>query len=299
MDHVLVIIVTYNGLKWMKKCLDSVRQSSIPLDTIIIDNGSTDGTQDFIKEEYPEMKFIQSDKNLGFGKANNIGMQYALDNDYDYIYLLNQDAWIFPDTIQILIDCHKRNPQYGILSPFQMEANLKHLDFNFNTHVCSHCKDFVDDAYLNRLQDIYSVPMVMAAHWLISKECLHKVGGFSPTFPHYGEDNNYADRALYHELLVGIVPKARAVHDRENRRITNKQKTYMNYIYDLIMMSNIYDFQSHSLIRSLYRNFKNLLFHHDISYIRHFIKLLNDYRYICHNKKASKIPHAFLNNIKQ
>ena len=160
-------------------------------------------------------------------------------------------------------------------------------------------KDFVDDAYLNRLQDIYSVPMVMAAHWLISKECLHKVGGFSPTFPHYGEDNNYADRALYHELLVGIVPKARAVHDRENRRITNKQKTYMNYIYDLIMMSNIYDFQSHSLIRSLYRNFKNLLFHHDISYIRHFIKLLNDYRYICHNKKASKIPHAFLNNIKQ
>ena len=59
MNQVLVIIVTYNGLKWMKKCLDSIRQSSIPLDTIIIDNGSTDGTQDFIKKEYPEMKFVQ------------------------------------------------------------------------------------------------------------------------------------------------------------------------------------------------------------------------------------------------
>lgn len=294
MDHVLVIIVTYNGLKWMKKCLDSVRQSSIPLDTIIIDNGSTDGTQDFIKEEYPEMKFIQSDKNLGFGKANNIGMQYALDNDYDYIYLLNQDAWIFPDTIQILIDCHKRNPQYGILSPFQMEANLKHLDFNFNTHVCSHCKDFVDDAYLNRLQDIYSVPMVMAAHWLISKECLHKVGGFSPTFPHYGEDNNYADRAQYHNLLVGIVPKAKAVHDRENRKITNSQEIYRNYIGSLIIISNIYCIYPHILVRICHQFFKSFFTFHKISCVKYLINIFISYKKIQQNKMESKKVCAFL-----
>ena len=298
MDHVLVIIVTYNGLKWMKKCLDSVRQSSIPLDTIIIDNGSTDGTQDFIKEKFPEMKFIQSDKNLGFGKANNIGMQYALDNDYDYIYLLNQDAWIFPDTIQILIDCHKRNPQYGILSPFQIEANMRHMDFNFNTYICSRCKDFVDDVYLNTLQEIYSVPMVMAAHWLISKKCLQIVGGFSPSFPHYGEDDNYIQRALFHNFKTGIVPAAKSIHDREYRKRTKNQYIYLDYIRNIIIASDIYNSYSHVFIMTLFRALKSIIVYRDILCIKYYINFLKSYRCLCKNRNDSKNHHAFLDSSK-
>ena len=222
-------------------------------------------------------------------------MQYALDHDYAYIYLLNQDAWIFPDTIQILIDCHKRNPQYGILSPFQMEANMQHLDSNFNVHICSQCKDFIDDAYLNALQDVYSVPMAMAAHWLISKECLYKVGVFSPTFPHYGEDNNYANRILYHKFLMGIVPKAKAIHDRENRVKTKAQKAYLDYIGNLIIVSDIYNPYSFIFTRTIFRCMKTIFNYRNITCIKYSIKFLLQYNHLKYNKEVTKGLHAFLN----
>ena len=127
----LVVIVTYNAMQWAERCFDSLRKSTIVPDVFVVDNGSTDGTQTYIHEHYPEVIFQQSKENLGFGKANNIGLQYALDNEYDYVYLLNQDAWVMPDTFEKLIIVHKEHPEYGILSPFQMEANMEHIDKNF------------------------------------------------------------------------------------------------------------------------------------------------------------------------
>jgi GT2 family glycosyltransferase len=103
----------------------------------IVDNGSSDGTQDYIRENYPKAILTISKKNLGFGRANNLGLQYAIDHGYDYVYLLNQDAWIFPNTVKCLIDINKKDPTYGVLSPFQLQANMHHLDFNFNRGVCS------------------------------------------------------------------------------------------------------------------------------------------------------------------
>ena len=78
---VLVIVVTYNGFYWIKRCLDSLKESILQVDCITIDNGSTDGTQRFILENYSFVKFIQNKENNGFGSANNIGLEYALKTD--------------------------------------------------------------------------------------------------------------------------------------------------------------------------------------------------------------------------
>ena len=74
----LTIIVTYNGIRWIDRCIDSVIGSSVHSDIIVIDNGSTDGTQERIRERWNEVLLIQSDENLGFGRANNIGFDHAL-----------------------------------------------------------------------------------------------------------------------------------------------------------------------------------------------------------------------------
>ena len=94
------------------------------------------------------------------------------------------------------------------------------------------------DAILNKLKVLYPTEFVMAAHWLISKECLKKVGGFSPTFPHYGEDNNYIQRILYHGFKIGIVTNTRCVHDREARKHSKKYSEYRSYIKELIKLSD-------------------------------------------------------------
>lgn len=231
--NLLVIIVAYNSMKWVEKCYGSLRTSSTPCDIITIDNGSTDGTQEFIKTHFPEVQLIENKQNLGFGRANNIGLQKVLDEGYDYAYLLNQDAWILPDTFKKLIEISKKHPEYGILSPMQLKADLQHLDGKFATHVIgeSHKKPplFIDDCYFGRQEDVYEVSFVMAAHWLITKKCIESTGGFSPTFFMYGEDDNYLNRTNYWNLKIGIVPSSKAVHDRGDANWSEEKDIFIKY----------------------------------------------------------------------
>lgn len=227
-------------MQWAERCFSSLKNSTVRPDVFVVDNGSTDGTQAFIKEHYPEVIFHQSEENLGFGKANNWGLQYALDQNYDYVYLLNQDAWVMDDTFERLIDISKKYPEYGILSPFQMNADMKHIDRNFVANVLAWQSNFeiLCDIYNRKIKDVYPVTNVMAAHWFMTRECILNVGGFSPSFPHYGEDDNYIDRANYKGFLIGVTPALRVVHDRGWREDTAKKKIHIIYTSSIRVLSN-------------------------------------------------------------
>ncbi len=230
-------------MPWAKRCFDSLETSNVELDVFVVDNGSSDGTQQFIRDNYPKIIFKQSESNLGFGRANNIGLRYAVEHNYDYVYLLNQDAWVMPETLEKLIAISQNHPEYGILSPMQMKADCRHLDGNFIKNVLLIKKTekplFIEDAYFDKLEEIYEVDFVMAAHWLITRRCLETVGGFSPTFPHYGEDSNYIHRAMYWDFKVGIVPSSQAVHDRADADWSKEKQIYIEeYIGDLIGYSS-------------------------------------------------------------
>lgn len=183
---ILVIIVTYNAMQWIDRCFGSVRE----WDVFVVDNGSTDGTQQYLKEHFPHVILKQSNSNLGFGKANNIGLQYALDNAYDFVYLMNQDAWVMPGTIATMAEVMGKHPEYGVLSPMQMQADMKHFDWDFGWGICvwKYSHEMLE-GWFHRINEaeVYEVHFVNAAHWLISMDCLCKVGGFSTAFPHYGE----------------------------------------------------------------------------------------------------------------
>jgi len=294
---ILVIIVTYNAMKWVDYCFSSLCASSLKPDMYIVDNGSTDGTQDYIRKKYPEAIFIQSKGNVGFGRANNLGLQYAKDNDYEYVYLLNQDAWIFPDTLEGLVKISKRNPEYGILSPFQMEANLKHIDRVFKKDVCGwqSSPDLLDDVYLHKGEDVIPVTFVMAAHWFMTRECFLKVGGFSPTFPHYGEDMNYIHRAFFWKFKIGVVPSLQVVHDREKRPTNKKKKVYLKYIFNLVNLSNPTVQVGPALFRITYSSFRQIITFYSFIPIWNLIKTFINYSKIRSNRIISiQINGAFL-----
>lgn len=225
MAKVLAIIVTYNGMRWVERCLGSVRAAG--LDAIVIDNGSTDGTAEYIAEHFPEMQLVQPGSNLGFGAANNIGLRKALDGKYDFAYLLNQDAWLEADTIDKLLAA--ASPEYGILSPTQNNANGK-IDRRFGKKCKKAVGDFIDG--------VVEVRFVMAAHWLVSREAIEAVGGFSPAFKHYGEDDNWIHRARYFGYKVGVVPAAKAVHDRAERILSKEAKMKLKCIVTVAKLSN-------------------------------------------------------------
>ena len=298
MEKVLFIVVTYNAMRWLDRCIQSVDNTSVAHDIFVVDNGSTDGTQSYIETHYPNVFFKQSKSNLGFGKANNIGLDFAANNNYQYIYLLNQDAWVFPDTVKNLIDINKRHPEYGVLSPIQMEANLKRFDKDFQNGPCDRLsnKNFFSDLYTRNVKEVYSVTNVMAAHWLISRECLLKVGAFSPSFPHYGEDDNFLDRVLYHGFKIGIVPSTIAVHDREDRPMPHSKLQHMAYIGVIAKWSCLgkrklgLSFGRVSLFL-----FKESLLRGSLKPIGYILKLLRKRKEIIRDRELSKSEGAFLN----
>lgn len=286
---ILVVIVTYNAMQWAERCFNSLRSSSVRPDVFVVDNGSTDGTQTYIHEHYPEVIFQQSKENLGFGKANNIGLQYALDNNYDYVYLLNQDAWVMPDTFEKLIALSWKYPEYGILSPFQMNADLRHIDINFIKNVCSWRSNanIFNDLYNQSLDEIYSVSFVMAAHWLITKNCLKKVGGFSPSFPHYGEDDNYLERAKFYSFNIGIAPSLRVVHDRGWRIGPPEKRIYMGYISAIKSFSSPCQSMYMSLLKAVNNNLRLIFKYGSLKPLSNICKVLLGLREIRKNRKIS------------
>lgn len=217
MPKVYFIIVTYNAMKWAEKCFSSLRNSSVPVNCIVIDNGSTDGTQEYIKNNFHEVDFIQSDKNLGFGKANNIGIEKAYLEGADFFYLMNQDAWLYEESIEKLLEVynsHSNKKEIGIISPMHIDGTEKKLDIFLDKYIAINFKTrLISDLYFQTLDPFYEIQFINAAHWLIPRETIETVGGFNPYFFHYGEDVEYVNRVLFHKKKTFLVPASKVVHD--------------------------------------------------------------------------------------
>lgn len=211
----MIVVVSYNGLRWIDACL----KSCVNYPTIVIDNASIDKTTSFIETNYPNVILLKQSINLGFGQANNIGIRYALDHGAEHVFLLNQDAYLVDNVLEKLLFFQKLNLDYGILSPIHITGNQKKLDKNFSNFMLKEkTGQFYSDFVIgNPLAPVYEVPFVNAAAWLLSKKCLEIVGGFDPLFFHYGEDDNYCQRASYHGFKIGVLPQVFVIHDREER----------------------------------------------------------------------------------
>lgn len=290
MQRVLVIIVTYNGEKWIERCLTSVDPDK-GIDGIVIDNGSTDETLSIIRQKFPYVRIIETGKNLWFGPANNIGLRHAIKENYDYVYLLNQDAWIKPSDLITLININEKNPEYGIISGVQVYDGGEIIDPDFNYALS---KELIDDSVLNNnLKEIYFTDKLMpAAHWLVKTEVIKKIGGFSPAFIHYGEDDNLFLRNQYWGYKAGIVPSIKVVHDREQR---DKGKSYRLKLFNgglRNFLSNPYPNQfslfrfSKSVIRNVKKTPKESL--------KILWSVFSDYPQIKKAQKESRKEGAFL-----
>ena len=219
MNRIFAIIVTYNGMKWYDRCFGSLRHSTLPVTPIVIDNASSDGSVAYIREHFPEAVVMEEKENLGFAKANNVGMRYALDHGADYVFLLNQDAWLVQDDcLERMVENSERHPEFALLSPLQLYGSGRQIVFESKHYGAKNEKnDWISDLYFSDLKDLYEVEYVCAASWFLPVSTLRTIGGFDPLFYHNGEDDNYLQRIRYHGYKVGICPKVNVCHDIEGR----------------------------------------------------------------------------------
>jgi len=221
-DHVSIIVVTYNGMQYIGNCLESIRAAKGNFRTIVVDNNSTDGTLDFVRLNFPEVVVIPAPGNLGFGRANNIGIERAIEDGSSFVFLLNQDAYLHEGNFDAMLDVFRKHEKVGVVSPIHLGPDGKDLDFGFYQY-CNprFTSGLLADGMTKSLKEHYRSDFVNAAAWLIPAKILKQVGTFHPAFDHYGEDRELIYRLRKAGYQLFIATGFSIIHDRPQNRAGN------------------------------------------------------------------------------
>lgn len=310
MNNTYIIIVTYNAMKWAEKCFTSLRKSSVPLQCIVVDNGSTDATQEYIKNTFPEVDFIQSPENLGFGKANNIGIEKAYKQGADFFYLMNQDAWIYENSIENMLKVYEIYPKkedIGILSPMHLDGTGEMFDPHFEMYLSRNTNEnrIFSDIFCGHPKPYYEMIFINAAHWFIPKQTIEEVGGFNTYFFQGVEDHEYVNRVTYKGKKIILCTESKVVHDAKKgftrndseaniRRVSlraQRESRYLNPSYDFKISREKSEFYSNIIKLALKGNISESRFYIDMyQYFSERFSKIEAARNVALNEK-----HAFLN----
>lgn len=217
MNSVAVVIATYNGAPWIRRCLESLTNGSLVPHIIVVDNASTDNTREIVRADFPEVELIQRRENSGFGIANNAGIRRSIELNCAYTFLLNQDAFVLSDTIQQLANFLSATPEFDIVSPLHCSPDIGSIDKKSAVgYLNRYAKELVSDSLLGHVKSHYRIHGINAAAWLVRTKAFLTAGGFDPIFFMYAEDDDLLARFSYHGLNFALLPSARIVHLRES-----------------------------------------------------------------------------------
>lgn len=209
-----IIIVNYNGKKWLKGCLDSLfTQTYKNFEIIFVDNASRDDSVKFIKEFYGEVKVILSRENLGFAGGNNLGIKYAKGK---YILLLNNDTWVEKNYLEKYINAFQEIPSAASIQSKMILMNISDKldscgsywsDSSFLYHY-----GYKQDKNLEKYNIIMPFFSNKGASMMIRKDVIDKIGLFDEDFWCYYEDTDFCSRAWLAGYECWYYPEAVMYH---------------------------------------------------------------------------------------
>lgn len=221
-----IIIVSWNVKDLLKKCLDSIyqNQGDLELEVFVVDNASTDGTPEMVRNDFPSVSLIENKNNRGFAAANNQAIKLAKG---EYILILNPDTEIMGDTLQKSIEFMEQNPKAGILGCQILNSDrtvqpsvrrfptfwpiflifLKLPKIFPNLSAVNHYL-FRDFDYLKT----QSVDQIMGAFMLVKKEVFRKIGFFDERFFLWFEEVDLCRRAASAGFEIFYYPEAKIIH---------------------------------------------------------------------------------------
>jgi GT2 family glycosyltransferase len=124
MKRVDVVVLNWNGWQDTIACLASLqRQDYHHFSLLVVDNGSTDGSVEQIKQAMPALELLQTGANLGFGGGCNAGIKLALARGADYVWLINSDATVDPGALSALVRVAEKNPALGAVGSVLYDAD--------------------------------------------------------------------------------------------------------------------------------------------------------------------------------
>lgn len=218
MSRTIVILVNYKGAQDTATCLRSLQASDRVPRIVVVDNTPNDPELADVMAEFPDVHLIRAPENLGFGRGNNLGIAWALSQpDCEFIFLLNNDAWVEADSIRKLewsLDCH---PDAGIAAPKivfsgrpdELWYGPGEVDWRLARGIVP---GFQGDSSSPSAQTPRYISFACGCAMLIRSKVLRKIGGFNPRFFMYEEDVELCLRAEKHGYKLWYQPTSLIHH---------------------------------------------------------------------------------------
>lgn len=260
--EVSVVLVNFNDKGHLLECLQSLESNAgeTVLETIVVDNNSSDGSPEFIRKHFPKVRLICNTQNLGYAKANNQGIR---ESRGEFVLLLNSDTICYPRGLDLLLGELKANPGAGAAGPALTDGR-RGFQVSFGRRV-SFFPELFQKCLLNpyyRLK-LRVKPRKRQVGWLsgaclLSRRAILKEAGlFDENFFLYFEDIDLCLRIRQKGWSLWYLPEARFFHKGEAS--TEQCKLFSRYHY---RRSQLYFYQKHTspLSRTLLRLYLRLNF---------------------------------------
>ncbi len=217
MPKVFVLILSYNGVRWLMDCLPSVLAMDYPnYETVVIDNGSTDNTQTFLRENFPQVQVVTLQPNRGYAGGFDAGLEYAAQRGADYFLVMNNDTEIDSHALTALVEAAQAQSQAGFVTGkvyffdrrdvFQSVGKKEHPILGSGDYLGYEEKDlgqYDQPAERAFVDDVYT---------LVNRRLYDEVGGYDPQFYLQCEEFDWQLRAKKAGWKIYYTPHAKLWH---------------------------------------------------------------------------------------
>lgn len=228
------LVLNYCSLSDTLYCVDHIRK--IPYNNkklLVLDNSSPDGSGAELARCLPNDEFVQLPSNTGYAGGNNEGIQRAINEGADYVFIVNPDVRLAPDCIDTYLEIFSQDENIGAINSIQVSADSRTIDYNFLTGLlvpAGYTEKILTTEYYSKS---FYADALFGAALMISVKAINRVGGFDPLYFAYGEEVDLCRRMRYHGFKLVITPRSPVRHLRTQ---------YQNEVSDFVLFLKLKGF---------------------------------------------------------
>jgi len=215
---VLVILVNWNGCSDTLDCLASLEKLDYPnFRIVVVDNASEDNSAEVIPTSYPDIQWIQNNENLGYVGGNNLGLDLACQEKYDYALLLNNDTTVAPDFLSKLVEFANSHSKVGVVGPSIYYFDHPDILWSGGGKIDwkqgkSHMIAIGEQQGYSTSFEPYGVDFVTGCALLIKVPIIEEIGKLDARFFAYYEETEWCVRISRAGFKINLIPEAKVWH---------------------------------------------------------------------------------------
>ena len=267
MPNLSVVIPSWDGLNLLKVCLSSLtKQTYKDFEIIVVDNGSLDGTGDFLNQKYPTVKVIQLDRNYGYAKAANLGIKSS---SGAYILLLNNDTKVDKNCLSYLVKAAGGHQECGMVAAKMLSLTNPKIIYGAGGYIdaVGHANTIgwgkLDGVEFNQAKKVF---LVSGGGGLFKRKLFDEVGLFDEDFFAYFEDVDLCFRAQLRGFTAWYEPKAIIYHI--HKATSGRNRGFTEYL------------QFRNMTQMIIKNFPKELLMEDYNWLKIILVNVNTIRYL-------------------